>query len=163
MASEWDRLLEAALVAYADQEPRPGLEGRVLARVRGQGRRARAGWMAFVTAAALITAVLVYWPRRVEELPLPKTTPVRNIVLPVEQPPPAAMRAAAPLNRVQRLERFPGNSPLTQEERLLLLLTRSPEHASSLLADRHGHGIEPIDIKELQVPALNTDEQERAK
>jgi hypothetical protein len=41
---ELDRLLEEGLAAYSSEAPRAGLEGRVLAHVRADGRRFRGWW-----------------------------------------------------------------------------------------------------------------------
>ena len=41
---EVDRILDEALASYSLQEPRTGLSGRVMARIRSEGAASRRGW-----------------------------------------------------------------------------------------------------------------------
>lgn len=64
-----DELIGASLRNYAGAEPRPGLEGRVLAgvRARQQAARRRTAWawsMGLAGVAVVVTGLVIYRPRQ---------------------------------------------------------------------------------------------------
>ncbi len=160
MQNEADRLLDAALATYASPAQPAGFEQRILAGVRARRRTRLFFWFGSAAACAAVALIAVWWPGRVEELALPKPAPVRVAGIPASSPTIMVKQVIAVrhLRPVPRLERFPRSSPLTQEEKLLLQVAKSPEQAKFLLSDRHEKPIEPIQIQELQLPALNENE-----
>jgi len=58
-----DELLDSALAQYAQAEPRPGLEGRLLARLRSEPDPAAFGWrwLPMAAAAAVVFAAVLYF------------------------------------------------------------------------------------------------------
>ena len=120
-----DDLLEASLERYRGEEPRPGLEMRVLAGVRTRERAARRrtfGWA--VAACAGIVAIIVLTLHFVRA-PVRQPTPLASLP-PKEsgahraplQPPQQQVRRVA--TRHSRPEQFPTPLPLTEQEKLLL-------------------------------------------
>lgn len=156
-----DRLLDEGLAAYANREPRAGLESRILYRVRGE--RAPRGfpllrWALPVAAAACLAAAVVYWSHRAPEpAPPPRiaesaaTIPARA---PVEvakpEPPPRPARRNAPRRTLPKRPEFPTPTPLTSEERALLAIYRvAPELALEVLGERAESEMEPNGIEEV--------------
>lgn len=147
MRHEVDRILEEALECYSVQEPRAGLPGRVLARVRLDARTARPRWIGFVFAmgaAACLAAGLVIWR------PAP---PVLSLVLAPPRPPaaPEVRVTVKPPVRVRRRPR--------REERVLVALTALPPEAALWLAaaDRPLE-VKPLEIVPLQIELIETGE-----
>jgi hypothetical protein len=148
--SEFDDL-KAAMDLYIPG-PRPGIEERVLYRVRSAGRR-RFYW---IPIPALLLLVLLFWPRpAVVRVTLPEVG---------QALPPARLRTATaaprfkgerkPVFRVQ-VHSFPTPTPLTDEEKALQALAASrPQEAQQLLAHADDR---PIEIPELQIPPLQSD------
>jgi hypothetical protein len=147
---ELDRRLDAALAEYADVEPPAGMEQRILARVResGEGRRiVWWRWSAVIPALACVIALFIYRdappiePPRVALVRPPAPVLARPVEKRVLRPRPA---------RLPRREVFPTPTPLTPEERaLLVLVAESPEKARELLTPSEPKPIEPIVIEPL--------------
>jgi len=71
---ERDRWIDDALSLYGKAEPRPGLEGRVLARLaeaRRESSRTRRWWSALAFSAAAILALVMVWRQRTEPSHIP--------------------------------------------------------------------------------------------
>jgi hypothetical protein len=164
-----DSLMEQGLSSYSSQEPRPGLETRVLNRVRSEGPQVRfvfPRW-AFAIPALACGLLLFAWlqPSRVQQpvvqqivAPAPPTvteapiTPARRE--PVEQRP-RSVAKRAPLPKMQQ---FPSPAPITKGERALLaFVARSPEKAREILMDDRPWAAEPIRIEEIKIQPLQID------
>ena len=162
---ERDRLLDEALSSYSAEEPRPGLEQRVLNRIRaeaGARRRAWAQWYIAIPALCLLAVVaLVGWPRR-EPAPAPRRPVAQapEVKKPVVVPTRMRKPARQPRTRVAglpKLEQFPSPSPLTEEERALLeFVMRSPKDAQAFLGDVEIQSVEPIRIEEIHIEPLQS-------
>jgi hypothetical protein len=145
--SEFDDL-KAALDRYIP-DPRPGIEQRVLYRVRSSQRRRRY-WIWAIPALLLL--VLMLWPRRAQVVVRVAPPEVGQAL------PPARLRAATvrkPVLRV-KVQPFPTPTPLTEEEKALqaLAASRPPQEAQQLLAHADD---KPIEIQELRIPPLQSD------
>jgi hypothetical protein len=131
-----DELLEASLKQYRGEEPRSGLEMRILAGIRAReraARRRRLGWAAAACAGILaVVALTLHFaraPLRVPtpsaSLPQPVTTPPAPPMVSRQTPLLSARILAARLRRVAtrrpRAEQFPTPFPLTEQEKLLLV------------------------------------------
>jgi hypothetical protein len=88
-----DELLDSALAVYSVEEPRAGLEGRVLAAIREDAERPRAAWWslawlagaaAVAGAAALILGLLFFRPAK-KPMKVEAKTPVPEMHAPVPQ------------------------------------------------------------------------------
>jgi hypothetical protein len=153
-----DRLLENALASYSGQEPRAGIEQRILRRVRPVYHASE--WIlpgvALAAVAILCVAGMITISRR-ENRPVATAPP----------PPPVAMRPAAVASpkgiqvsrkRLPTQERFPSVAPLTNEERALLLLAESaPDQARNVLEGWDPGEITPLSIDEISIPPLSND------
>lgn len=144
-----DDVLARALAAQGHAEPRPGLDGRVLAALRSRpplprwrtllaSRPAWAAASVFATAGSIAALFLVGPPRSLEiekphlasisEPPAPARTieetissAVPAIVEPRTSPSPRRTAARlASAPRVSRRSSFPEHLPLSEQERLLL-------------------------------------------
>jgi len=144
--NEFDQRLDAALAEYASVEPPPGMEQRILARLRASEAKPRFvwwRWAAAIPALACVVAVSVY--RDAPPVEPPRVTLVTPSA-PVLSPP-AAKRVSRPAPLPKR-EVFPTPSPLSAEERaLLLLIAQSPEKARELLTPVEPEPIKPIEIE----------------
>ena len=176
---EVDKLLDAGLARYSSAEPRPGLENRILAGLRAQPQPSRwLDWRwagALATAAVAVLVLAVFFLRQ----PLPEPPPPAVARAPVPQPTPTAAPTPEPvqppvITEVQpvphpnaqasshfhrspegrlgagpRLDTFPAPAPLSEQQRLLLLLVQhTPKE--QLLARQLGAGpIEPLEIQPL--------------
>jgi hypothetical protein len=149
-----DELLDSALAQYSFEEPRPGLETRILARVREAkataawpSRSWRWLWAGAMAAVALVTFVVL--AGRHSRLPVPGNKVVRVPQAPVPVRPPVQSSAPAivthvpkhgrksperahaettRLNREQRPSVFPTPAPLSEQEKLALVYAaRAPK------------------------------------
>jgi len=162
-----DDLLDASLRQYRSQEPRAGLETRILANVRTRARAAKARrWVwalgAAAAAALAVVAVVLYVPHR---RPAP-VAPVPQAMAGKPEPPlavavvPRARSAARteirPVRRVKaerRPEQFPTPIPPTEQEKLLLLYvqsTPSSELEAHVVQQPLGH----LEIPKISIAAL---------
>ncbi|MDR3678289.1 MAG: hypothetical protein P4N24_22605, partial [Acidobacteriota bacterium] len=151
-----NELLDASLRRYASAEPRPGLEGRVLASVHAQRQAARRRtlwvWgMGLAAVATMVALVLIYWPRP-QPAPLPVTAkapanvsaPVVAKAAPTVQPsvshrPP---RQATPSRVDWRPQQFPTPRPLSEQEKLLVAYAQSLKGMPAVLAQQPDNDIE---------------------
>jgi hypothetical protein len=140
-----DELLDSALSAYSSAEPRPGLETRILAKVReasgtadSPSRNWKWLWAGAVACAAVLLIAL--WISRHVLVQAPANNVVRTKEPPVEPARKiensAPVTAANPANHrlrergasrpqtvavaVPRLPVFPAPTPLSEQEKLLL-------------------------------------------
>jgi hypothetical protein len=141
-----DELLEASLRRYASAEPRPGLEGRVLAgvRARQEATRRRTMWtwaVGMAGVAAMVTLLVIYRPHRqpapspvAAKAPANVSAPAAAKIAPPEQPPlPHRPRRPAVVSRIDtRPQQFPTPRPLSEQEKLLLVYVKSLEASSEV-------------------------------
>jgi hypothetical protein len=146
---EFDSVLDAALESYSNVEPPPGMEERIAARIRASRERTGFGWWRWAAVAipvlACLVAVFAYRDRPPIDPPRVAWTapPVPVLARPVAKRAQHAKPAPLP-----RLEVFPTPTPLTSEERaLLVLVAQSPELARELLIPTEPKPIEPIKIE----------------
>ena len=167
-----DELLDAALKRYGGEEPRAGLEVRVLAGVRsrqGAARRRRLVWALAVCAGILAAVVLFLHSAR---------APSRQRVATASGPrstakPPASLgsadsrlgsprhvqghaekpRTAKPAVRAtERPEQFPTPMPLTEQEKLLMTYLANPS-SPDLFAGTNSAD-EAVEISNIKVAPL---------
>jgi len=149
-----DHELDAALAKYSAVEPRPGLEGRILANLRAEQARVpgRAWWRwsAVVVAAVIIIAVVAALrpERRHEDNRARQATPTQNptqlvanredhgTAQAVRVPPRATMKhsihPAAPVP--PRLDQFPTPQPLSEQELALARYVNEFPQDATLIA-----------------------------
>lgn len=143
-----DQRLDAALAGYASVEPPPGMEQRILGRVRASEERRRFvwwRWAAAIPALACAIALFVYRDAPTVEPPrVALVTPPAPVLSP-----PVAKRASRPRPvPLPKREVFPTPTPLSPGERaLLVLVAQSPEKALELLTPVEPKPIEPIKIE----------------
>jgi hypothetical protein len=135
---EQDDLLREALASYAGHEPQPGIEERVLGRVRAPRLARRSGWALALLAAACVVMTMMIPRRETLELSAPQ------IVAPL----PVVVKAQSP-RAIEKPDRFPSPAPLTREERTLLALADTNAFAESGDA-----GITPIQIDAITIPPI---------
>jgi hypothetical protein len=172
-------LLDAALKCYHSEEPRPGLEGRILATVRAREQTVRRGiwtwaWAVGAVAGLALVAVVVSLPRR-QHVPAPALTP-RPTPLTATKPvaPPASLvgerfalprvvprlrdrpyRAAGATLAAHRPMQFPTPRPLTRQEQFLLLYVRTVSRSATVIGADPPRRDEELGIPELSVAALD--------
>ena len=156
-----DQLIDKALASYCI-EPRAGIEGRVMTRVRAQRRGRVAMWLWPALAACLATIMFmldrkpempaVHAPRVVAVAPKPLTNvqPATGV---------AVVRHAKPRRRVlPKQDVFPTPWPLTEEERVLLRVAQlPPEELKQVIAAAQPKEITPIEIQPIRIEPLQPD------
>jgi len=139
-----DELLEASLKQFRGEEPRPGLEMRILAGIRSReraARRRRLGWAAAACAGVLAAVVLaLHFAQAPSRQPAPSASGAHRAPLQAAKPSPIpgsadsrfwsprlvqgqkprTPRPGGQVARPARPEQFPSPMPLTQQEKLLL-------------------------------------------
>lgn len=151
---ELDGVLDSALASYAAEDPRPGLETRVLARVRRR-RFGRAVWAAAIPVAAGLCFWAVTLRSGLDEAIRPPAVPAPVIAR--APAPPVLVKRAPPRRRppLPKREQFPSPSPLTEEERILAgFVRRSPEEALERMSEAKSQTLEPIKIEAIQIEPL---------
>lgn len=167
---ELDRLLDEALASYSSEEPRPGLEQRVLGRVRAAGTPRRFGWWRWAVAIPVFASLLVlainHWSKPQQptaERNLASARPAAaTVVAPVQLRHAAPHRARRVVNRpmvtrspLPKREVFPLPAPLSPEERALVdLVTRFPDQAREILIEADRRSRQPIEIPRIEIPPL---------
>jgi hypothetical protein len=147
-----DEQLNAALKEYGAVEPRPGLENRIMANLRGASKQETARtwrwWPVLVAVASMWvigTAVLLKTrphssasalttgtrPAAPAATPEPKASGSQALVLTASRPhrPERQVLAAAP-----RLEHFPSLQPLSEQEELLARYIEQYPHEAVVVA-----------------------------
>jgi len=157
-----ERQLDAALANYATVEPRPGLEGRVLANLHAERERApvQVWWRwpaaAAVTVVVLILALFLSWKTRESEVGKTvghnptedsREVPIGKVANPhLPSQPVASVRTAvanrprhpvAVVTTAPRLPQFPSPRPLSEQEEILARYVATyPDHATLVAAAR---------------------------
>jgi hypothetical protein len=158
-------LLDASLRHYAKAEPRPGLEGRVMASVRARqlAVRRRTVWAWSLGIAAAVTAIamfVIYSPRRQQaSLPVTANAPAMHAAphiartSPVEPSRPAQRLPHPPSqNSVDtRPQQFPTPRPLSKQEKLLLLYVQSVQSS----AENPAPDGDQIPVRNLEIPPIS--------
>ena len=181
-----DELLDASLKQYGGEEPRAGLEMRLLAGVRSRRRaatRRRLMWALAVCAGALAAVALVVHSAH---------SPIRHRLTTAYGPRPAAKSVANPggadsrilsprlvpgskekprtakpaVRATRRPEQFPTPMPLTEQEKLLLTYfskTGKPDlHAETNKADEAAE-ISNINVAPLEIEPLDNSQSGQVK
>src|SRR3954468_24420124 len=162
---ELDRLLDAALKQYAPVQPREGLEGRILARLRSETteRTSRAWrWSTSATAVAGFTVIITIaslthvrpQPRAAQQpsvtVPGPKLAASSEATKVIQRP----KRRMHALNDSQvakvlpKLDQFPSPQPLSEQERLLASYVAVYPKQAALLAKVRTEELERERIEE---------------
>jgi len=186
-----DDLLEASLKQYRGEEPRSGLEMRILAGVRTQERAARLRWLGWAVAVCAGILAVIALTLHFARAPLRQPTPSAS--LPSKESgahrallqPPLAQQLSpsfgahrAPLQppqqRVRRVatrrsrpEQFPTPLPLTEQEKLLLAYFNKTAKPDSIPGtDENSAGgleIPRIIVAALQIEPLDDSQSEQGK
>jgi hypothetical protein len=160
---ELDQILDLALASYSAQEPRAGLSGHVLARLRLEPhveRRRWYGWLFACAAVACLTIGVVSWQEQSSPLTLALSPPPAPPV-PIMQIPVISREAPMPMrvDRVPVREKFPSPVAPSREDRMLVALAHmAPEEARWLLRPEQPLEMKPIEIKPLQMDVIETGE-----
>ena len=122
-----DQLLDASLRQYRGEEPRSGLEMRILASIRTRERAARVRGLGWAVAAcagilAVIAVTLHFAPTQ-----LRRPTPSASLLQPVKTPP-ARSGSADPRFWGPRLVHGPKEGPRTSKPGSALLDARVPSN-----------------------------------
>jgi hypothetical protein len=169
-----DELLDASLARYAQTEPRPGLEARLLARLRSEPEPALFPWrwLPAAAAAVLALAVALYFASsresRLPEVavqPRPTTAPVvappqvpqRAAVAPVRRPGPktAAPRALAGSAPPRREQFFQPSALSAQEAALMRFVSQAPPEELRLVArENRSEPIGDLRLERLEIPPV---------
>ena len=164
-----DELLNASLRRYASAEPRPGLEGRVMAGVRARYERTRRrtvwAWAVGMAAtAAMITLLVTEWPRhQPTQLPVAAKVPANVFGLTVAKAAPpvqplSSHRPARPAFRRRvdsRPQQFPTPRPLSEQEKLLLVYAHSLEQSPGAAAPTTDQDFErDVEIPPIRIAAI---------
>jgi len=177
-----DDLFDSALALYAQAEPRPGLEGRLLARLRSEPAPAAFGWrwMPVAAAAAVVLAAVLYFAGGRESRPPEVAVQPQPAVAPqVTAPPtaPGAQRASAPPVRATvakqvlaprmpaegappRREQFFRPSALSEQEAALMRLVSQapPDELRVLARQSRAEPIPELRVEALDIPSLDVGE-----
>jgi hypothetical protein len=161
-------LLDAALAAYRQVDPRPGLEARILGKLEERLRRRRFLFRLLLTATAGATGlglVLFFMPARV---PTPEPTITAGSKIPkevVRDASPAApvepkagfasVRPAAANAAVRRQSTFPAPSEPSDQERALIALMQSRQEILVAMSQSRPREIKgDIDIAPIKLDPL---------
>ena len=168
-----NELLEASLKQYRGEEPRSGLEMRILAGVRsrqGVARRRRLVWALAACAGTLAAIVLVFHSahapnrRRVTSAsaPHPTAKPPASpgsadsrfrSPRPVHEPKEELRTPKLGVRATNRPEQFPTPLPLTEQEKLLLAyFNKAPKADSIPGADENAP--DALEIPRIKIAAL---------
>ena len=172
-----DELLDASLRRYAEVEPRPGLEERLLAVVPEQAQRfawPQWAWIPAAATAAILLAALAFYATRQTPAPsapsVAREVPTPRLPAPAVTPPGPAPHPNVSGRRVERtpsagrwgagprLETFPARAPLSEQERLLLLFVQQAPKEQLVVRQLGAGPIQPLEIRPLTVPPLESKE-----
>ncbi len=158
-----DELLRASLRHYASAEPRPGLEGRVLAGVRSRQQAAsrRTAWawaIGMAATAAMVMLFVIHWQRQqtpptsvAAKATASDSAPAVAKIAPPARPtvPRRPQRSVGQPKVDTRPQQFPTPRPLSEQEKLLLV------YAESLKASPADSAWKADQEPELEIPALS--------
>ena len=182
-----DELLDASLRRYASDEPRAGLENRILANVRAADHAARRRsvwvWAIAASAAALVIVAVESYISYYQPVPVrapapvattnpgPIPTPQINVASQTEtaKPGAAAKRTLAQRHGVternqqdlalaRRPEQFPTPAPLSEQEKLLLAYVALSSKSDLSTPVVHDPVIEPLQIPEIKIARIEIKE-----
>jgi hypothetical protein len=143
-----DHDLDRLLRSYSDQEPRVGIEARVLNRVTSRSRYRGLRWV-LVPVLGCLAATIAVWNYQAPDPPIVRTiahvhpTPVNAPGVQIRRVRHAIPKRSAPSPR------------LTLEERALIqFAARDPDRLSKSLDDLEKQTSEPIQISELKIDRL---------
>ncbi len=150
-----DRELDAALVKYAEAEPRARLEERVLASLRAQPRASGSAWWRWPTVVAFAAVIfvgvmslvfrvphraslaVVRTPERVAPQVIPGVTTATSKPALIGKRTVRTTRATTAKAGAPRLDQFPSPQPLSEQEKLLAAyVAKYPEHAALIAQAR---------------------------
>jgi hypothetical protein len=176
---ELDKLLDEALASYSSEEPRPGLEQRVLHHVRAAGPPRRVSWWRWAIAIPMFAALMLLAVTHLLKAPaiaqraklqpavaapsLASTRQPARTAAASGKPRSAPTRRAHPIVATAVAVRrelpkggvFPLPAPLSPEERALLdLVTRFPDQARDVLIEADQRSSQPIKIPRIEIPPL---------
>jgi hypothetical protein len=148
MKDRIDELLDSALATYVES-PRPGLELRVMHRLRAKRRTWH--FLLPVLAAATLACVAFFFPRTY-------TAPTLEFRSTTQPPPPIERSFARQIRKktvVPRQSTFPKATPLTEGERALLALAqRHPDTAAVVAANLKKANSDLPEIEPLEIAPL---------
>lgn len=166
---ELDNLLDRALSSYSVQEPRWGLEERLLNRIRAAGAARRFAWLRWAVAIPALACLLVLMFTFRVERDSNSNTPqeVRTAAIPLDAAPDTlrtnpeipkpVRRSGAKRLPFPKREQFPAPAPITDEERALMtFVARAPDEAREVLIEARKRDAEPIQIEEIQIEPLQS-------
>jgi hypothetical protein len=165
-SNELDKILDGALSTYSREEPRPGLDSRVLDRIRAERERRRFRWFRWavaIPAFACLLLAITFWTTR-DSIPKSwKPAPIVAKTAPASPIAPQVFQTTVARRRLKHLrlpkrEQFPTPAPLTAEERALLaFVVRSPKQAEELFSGAKSRTSEPLEIKAIHIEPLQSD------
>jgi hypothetical protein len=168
-----DQLLNVSLAGYAAEEPRAGLEQRILARLAEQPQPP--AWWAWrwLPAGALalvaLLALALFVPRRETAPPQATITSQPPKVAPSERPAPDSSAPAVATNQraprqprpatpatlaPARAAQFPRPGSLTEEERLLMSYLETAPREVLVAAARSQEPMLDVLVRDVEVPKL---------
>jgi hypothetical protein len=160
MPDEFDRLLDEALSVYVVTPDRPGLDQRVLARVRRHRPHGRLRFVFAPAAAAGITVLIVIALPRISQnhTPAPhiytviaKETPLGNTQPVLVSAPSPSRRSIRARHAEPKRPQFPTPFLLTAQERALIEIGRSQPALWAAL----NRPLEPVRVPLIQIELLD--------
>jgi hypothetical protein len=177
-----DDLFEASLKQYRGEEPRSGLEMRILAGVRTRERAARRRWLGWAAAVCAGILAVIALTLHFARAPLRQPTPSASLSSKGSGTHRAPLRSATPPATVSQLqpglrlrgsggpahgpkekpgvratkrpEQFPTPYPLTEQEKLLLAYLNKATKPD-LTVETDEIPIDRLEVPEISVAALN--------
>jgi hypothetical protein len=174
-----DAALDSALTEYGQAEPRPGLEGRVLANLRDKDERSLVRsqfWPAvFAVAALLVAAGATFLVRREGETrrdvaanrvgmvaqahaSRPEATPGTAAVVPErQQRQPAPRKSLAQLHETAepKLETFPSPPSFSDQDKLLRIYLRETPREEVLRTASRAKSLDDLQVEDLSIAPLD--------
>lgn len=181
-----DELLEASLKQYRGEEPRPGLEMRILAGIRSRERAAWRRGLAWAVAACVgVLAALIlalHFTRAPIRQPAPRASLPQPTAKPLASSGTADARFWAPrlihgpdegprtpkpgVRATKRPEQFPSPLPLTEQEKVLLAYlanTTKPDSPAETNKADEAAAISGIKVAPLEIEPLDDSQSGQAK
>jgi hypothetical protein len=164
-SKELDKILDDGLSSYSREEPRPGLEDRILNRVRAPRERRRFSWLrwaAAIPALACFLLAVTFWSTRDLKPKSRKPAPIISSKAPRPRIGPRVIQTTLTRRRPKHVrlpkrEEFPTPKPLTAGERALLaFVARSPKQVEKLFSAANSRASEPLEIKPIYIEPLQS-------
>lgn len=169
-----EKMLDSLLASYSDEQPRPGLQTRVLANLRAQAARERPAawritwWWSISGSVAAMTIVFAFFLWQATQLPPPPpgggfTAPAPPVAASVPKDSGLCLgpcrtatkpRAVAPVVESAQLEVFPSPSPLSSQEKLLLQYVQRTPAKEVILQSHADVPLESVPLEEENGPPL---------